>query len=467
MKKLSLVFLLFIFLFPLNISASSLAGRILLQVEKNGEAYYYHPAKLELLYLARPSDAFVIMREQGIGISNSNLLKIPVADSSAFKSVFEKMDSDSDLYSDYTELVSDYNPYGEGKITYDLAFTKKNAGKIFLQVEEQGEAWYINPLDLKRYYLGRPSDAFEIMRTLGLGISNLDLKNLGLEEVIIKKYAWRYDNQDHYLNYPLSEELLGLYQQRPKVLSYYQDEVPKDLRAAYYQLFFEREEKDYYTLGLLEKLRSMAYDNNYSSDKELEYIIAFIQFLDYDLAKSQEDSPVANFPYETLYLQSGVCTDTSFLAYLYAKELGYGVAILDFKESNHAALGIKCPVDISLDQSGYCFVESTSYFPLGMVPSSLNNGQASLKGEILNLFSADNLGSMEIRLAIDGKEYQGVESNMAIASDLQSKQGRIKELKELIDDESISNKEAIINEHNDLVFSYNELLASFYQITSE
>jgi hypothetical protein len=47
-----------------------------------------------------------------------------------------------------------------------------------LQVEKNGEAWYINPNDLKRYFLGRPTDAFNIMRTLGLGISNANFDNL-------------------------------------------------------------------------------------------------------------------------------------------------------------------------------------------------------------------------------------------------------------------------------------------------
>lgn len=29
------------------------------------------------------------------------------------------------------------------------------SGKILLQVEDRGEAWYVNPANLKRYYLGQ------------------------------------------------------------------------------------------------------------------------------------------------------------------------------------------------------------------------------------------------------------------------------------------------------------------------
>ena len=54
------------------------------------------------------------------------------------------------------------------------------AGRILLQVEEHGEAWYVDPLDHKRYFLGRPEDAFALMRAKGLGITNADLVQMGV-----------------------------------------------------------------------------------------------------------------------------------------------------------------------------------------------------------------------------------------------------------------------------------------------
>jgi len=56
-----------------------------------------------------------------------------------------------------------------------MELAKQLSGKILLQVEENGEAWYINPADEKRYYLGRPSDAFRLMQNLGTGITNKNL----------------------------------------------------------------------------------------------------------------------------------------------------------------------------------------------------------------------------------------------------------------------------------------------------
>ncbi len=126
--------------------AQKLSGRILLQVEQNGEAWYIYPKDLKRYYMGRPTDAFNLMRGFGVGITNKDLEKIPVAGKSG-----------------------------------DTTFSSKYKGIIFLQVEENGEAWYVNPVDVKRYFLGRPDDAFAIMRSLGLGITDKDLANISEE----------------------------------------------------------------------------------------------------------------------------------------------------------------------------------------------------------------------------------------------------------------------------------------------
>lgn len=128
--------------------ADKLKGKILLQVETHGEAWYVNPADSERYYMGRPADAFALMRQLGIGITNANLSKIPIADA--------------------TSDDKAVNP----------SFAQKHLGKIFLQIEEHGEAWYVNPSDAHRYFLGRPTDAFNLMRNLGLGIKNSDLDQI-------------------------------------------------------------------------------------------------------------------------------------------------------------------------------------------------------------------------------------------------------------------------------------------------
>ena len=51
-------------------------------------------------------------------------------------------------------------------------------GRILLQVEKNGEAWYVNPKDGKRYYLKNGEAAYQIMRFLSLGITNKNLREI-------------------------------------------------------------------------------------------------------------------------------------------------------------------------------------------------------------------------------------------------------------------------------------------------
>ncbi|OGF25159.1 hypothetical protein A2303_02320 [Candidatus Falkowbacteria bacterium RIFOXYB2_FULL_47_14] len=186
--------------------AQKLSGRILLQVEQHGEAWYISPKDRKRYFLSRPLDCFNMMRGAGTGITNTDLNKIPVgfieevcaaemhcqisadADQDGIEDNLEialgtdpnNTDTDGDGYSDKEEVKNGFNPFSTGPWAIEQSFTEQNKGKIFLQIEGVGEAWYVNPSDLKRYYLGRPADAFRVMRNLGLGISDRDLNTIAI-----------------------------------------------------------------------------------------------------------------------------------------------------------------------------------------------------------------------------------------------------------------------------------------------
>ena len=63
-------------------------------------------------------------------------------------------------------------------ISQAASLAQQLSGRILLDVERHGEAWYVNPPNLRRYYLGRPDDAFRIMRELGLGITAQELAQI-------------------------------------------------------------------------------------------------------------------------------------------------------------------------------------------------------------------------------------------------------------------------------------------------
>ena len=177
---------------------NAVIGRIVLQVEDRGRAWYINPKDGKKYYLGRPTNAFQVMRILGDGISTANLEKLPVGimDGSLTMDVdtdkdglsdrlekglrtdWKKADTDNDAYSDYLEVSKGYDPLSKGKPKVDLSFTNKNLGRIFIQVQQNGEAWYLDPISRRRFYLGRPVEALAIMKNLGLGISNSDLNKI-------------------------------------------------------------------------------------------------------------------------------------------------------------------------------------------------------------------------------------------------------------------------------------------------
>jgi|GEM_PF-3776898 uncharacterized protein YkwD len=139
-KNILQIIIIFVFVFsalPIQTQASSwnkdLAGKILIQVENNGEAWYVDTASKERYFLNRPSDAFQIMNDLGLGISESDYLR--------FQSVAPE----------------------------------RLWGRIVLRVESLGEAYYIDTKNGNLHYLSKPVDAFKVMVDHGVGISNHDL----------------------------------------------------------------------------------------------------------------------------------------------------------------------------------------------------------------------------------------------------------------------------------------------------
>lgn len=116
---------------------SRLAGSILLQVENKGQAWYLEPVSRSRYFMGRPSDAFNLMRTFGLGAKQVDVVR----------------------------FINQGAPV-------------RLAGRIILAVEANGEAYYVNPDDLKLHYLSRPVDAFQIMQDLSLGISNDNIRKI-------------------------------------------------------------------------------------------------------------------------------------------------------------------------------------------------------------------------------------------------------------------------------------------------
>lgn len=114
-----------------------LIGKILLQIESHGEAWYVNPKDKKRYYMANGDEAYKIMRSLGVGINNNDLEKIKKNKKTAIS----------------------------------------HSGKIFLQIENKGEAYYVD-FSGNLHYLKNGVEAYNTMRNLGLGITNKDLEKI-------------------------------------------------------------------------------------------------------------------------------------------------------------------------------------------------------------------------------------------------------------------------------------------------
>ena len=119
--------------------ASQLSGRILLQVEKNGEAWYVDPTdQNRRVFLNGPATAFSIMSGKALGISN--------ADFDAFN----------------------------GKAPARLA------GRFLIKTEDLGKLYYVNPVDLSVNFVSGPAGAQALIAQFGLGITDSNLGQIAV-----------------------------------------------------------------------------------------------------------------------------------------------------------------------------------------------------------------------------------------------------------------------------------------------
>jgi hypothetical protein len=116
---------------------NKLMGKILLQIESRGEAWYVNPKDGKRYYMADGTAAYSIMKRLGIGINNQN-----------------------------------YN-----KILSNKTYAKSQTGKIFIKTEDLGKAYYIDSTGTA-CYLKDGAEAYNIMRKLGLGIKTSDLEKI-------------------------------------------------------------------------------------------------------------------------------------------------------------------------------------------------------------------------------------------------------------------------------------------------
>jgi len=132
----------------------------------------------------------------------------------------------------------------------------------------------------------------------------------------------------------------------------------------------------------------------------------------------------SRYPYEVLYDTGGICGEKSGLLAFILREMGYGVAFFYHAAENHESLGIKCPVEQSLDNTGYCFIETTG-------PSIITDNSIEYVGGI-RLTSKQEVIPISQGTSLPGNLYEyGDADSMAKINEAIRESGKISILQKL------------------------------------
>ena len=174
---------------------------------------------------------------------------------------------------------------------------------------------------------------------------------------ITLRYVLRGEEKE--INLTVYEGLVDYISNLPKVINYVGEEKP--LRSDFKLRNINEIEQKKLLLPLLIAIQNTAENK----EDQVRIAISIVQNIEFGESDKKMNLPGTNgisysrYPYEVLYDQKGVCGEKSELLAFLLKEMGYGVVFFYYPDENHEALGIKCPVRYSIENTGYCFIETT------------------------------------------------------------------------------------------------------------
>jgi len=329
-----------------------------------------------------------------------------------------------------------------------------------------------------------------IQKTISDKIQEKKPTIIALENPKEIEFEWQYNNKDYALKETFYGSLYTFYANSPKTYTY-QGELGADWEKDYYAMFLKKNDSDNSISQIASDIKSLGEQNKLVADQIVELTLAFVQSIPYDHARAQSilsGDGVTNYPYETLYQNTGVCSDKSFLLANLLTQMGYGTALLAYDNEHHMAVGIECPAEFSSYDSGYCYAETTSTgFRIGMIPEIDSEQGSALplekknysQSSELSQFDAKKLGEPKIIWVSSGKTYAGIADSLAMAKkidalsreintleknlltqkkDFSADEAKLSELEKKL--EKLKKKDEV-KEYNDLVEDYNELLKKY------
>ena len=191
-------------------------------------------------------------------------------------------------------------------------------------------------------------------------------KNITLKYVL--------DGQEHYMNFSVYQKMAEYISNLPKDI--FGDGENSPSRTDFKLRNINEEKQRQLLLPLVVKIQNSAK----SKEDQMRIAVSLVQNIHFGESEKKvnffgQEVNYSRYPYEVLYDMNGVCGEKSELLAFLLKEIGYSTAIFYFHDENHEAVGIKCPVEKSYKESGYCFVETSG-------PAIINDGGLEYVGGV-------------------------------------------------------------------------------------
>ena len=135
-----------------------------------------------------------------------------------------------------------------------------------------------------------------------------------------------------------------------------------------------------YFKQIAEDIKNMSADMNYSEYETVREIINFVQNIEYVYDGDDDFGEWPKYPIETIFDKGGDCEDTSILLAGILRELGYGLAFIQFDD--HVALGIlgddkMTGTYYNYEGNNYFYIETTNVgWGIGDIPEEYDGREA-------------------------------------------------------------------------------------------
>ncbi len=244
-------------------------------------------------------------------------------------------------------------------IALDIAFSEKSSQKI----RTCGDGTFYDTCSLRKPYFCEEGILVEKASICGcndisnkLGDSCFSKYQTNPKDITLK-YVLRGEERE--MVFTVYEGMADYLPGVSRAIYYEGDEIPS--RADFKLKSMNEEEQREFLLPLVTKIQGITSDE----EDQVRIAISLVQSIPYGFSEKTvsfvgNQVDYSRYPYEVLYDNQGICGEKSALLAFLLREMGYEIVFFYHALENHESLGIRCPVEQSLDNTGYCLIETTA-----------------------------------------------------------------------------------------------------------